>query len=236
MSNSYFQFKQFTIHQGRCAMKVTTDACILGAGVHVDDEASMVLDIGTGSGLLALMLAQRFSKVTIDAIELDTNAVVQATENVAASPWANRINVIQGDVRAHQFAHKFDLIVTNPPFFNNSLLGPSSDKNMARHTTSLSYPDLIRAIENNLKEEGQVTILLPADEYIQWCSEASDYGWHEVSAIYVHHAAASPAKRVIGTFCRNRSTALKSVLIIKDDAGNYTPDFFKLLAPYYLAL
>jgi tRNA1Val (adenine37-N6)-methyltransferase len=236
MSNSYFQFKQFTILQDRCAMKVTTDACILGAAVNVAVHEHRVLDIGAGSGLLSLMVAQRFPKVIIDAVELDAAAADQAAENVAASSWAKRINVMQGDIRTCSFAHRFDLIVTNPPFFNNSLLGPSSGKNMARHTTSLSYNDLVLAMQTHLSGEGRAAILLPADEYTHWCEVASAQGWYETSVMHVCHNAESAAKRVIGVFCRNSTAVQKSNLIIKDSAGIYTPEFTQLLAPYYLAL
>eukprot|EP01136_Pigoraptor_vietnamica_P012822 Opistho-1_new@53158 len=117
MSNHYFQFKQFTIHQDKCAMKVSTDACIQGAWTPIANDVVHVLDIGTGTGLLSLMLAQRNSNIHIDAIELDADAARQAQENISASPWADRVDVMQGDVTAYQFAKQYDMVICNPPFF-----------------------------------------------------------------------------------------------------------------------
>lgn len=133
MSNSYFQFKQFRVEQDRCAMKVTTDACIQGAWTPVLPSVKNVLDVGTGTGILALMLAQKNSEITVDAIEVDKDAAGQARANVAGSPWRERINILEGDVRNYPFDKRYDLIITNPPFFSNSLLGDDVNKNLARH-------------------------------------------------------------------------------------------------------
>src|SRR5262245_25570320 len=123
MSNTFFQFKQFRIEQDKCAMKVSTDACIQGAWTPIEENVRNVLDIGTGTGLLSLMLAQRKPGIRIEAIEIEEQAYKQAAENVAYSPWAEQIHVIPGDVRNDSLNRKFDLIVCNPPFFQNSLLG-----------------------------------------------------------------------------------------------------------------
>src|SRR5205085_2984467 len=122
-SNSYFQFKQFRVQQEATAMKVSTDACIQGAWTPIEPFVKNVLDIGTGTGLLSLMVAQRNNHILIDAIELDENAAQQATENIHASPWGDRINIVNGDIRNYTFNRQYDLIICNPPFFQNSLLG-----------------------------------------------------------------------------------------------------------------
>ena len=126
MSNSYFQFKQFIIHQDRCAMKVTTDACLFGAWVAEEDKSEKiitknVLDIGTGTGLLSLMYAQKNSLANIDAIEIDEDAYIQAKENVAASPFAERINIIHDDIKRFTFSKKYDCIISNPPFYEKEI-------------------------------------------------------------------------------------------------------------------
>jgi tRNA1Val (adenine37-N6)-methyltransferase len=120
MSNSYFQFKQFIIHQDRCAMKVTTDGCLFGSlspTLIKEERVINVLDIGTGTGLLSLMLAQAKHNAYIDAIEIDKDAFEQACQNVEVSPWGGRIKVFHADARDNEFPHKYDLIISNPPFY-----------------------------------------------------------------------------------------------------------------------
>lgn len=168
MSNHYFQFKQFTIHQDKCAMKVSTDACIQGAWTPIANDVVDVLDIGTGTGLLSLMLAQRNSSIHIDAIELDADAAIQAKENASASPWADRVQMMQGDVTTHQFTKQYDMVICNPPFFNNSLLGDDAQRNSVRHTISLSYDALLAVLQNVLKPTGYAAVLLPAAEHEIW--------------------------------------------------------------------
>ncbi len=237
MSNQYFQFKQFRIAQQHCAMKVTTDACIQGAWTPAQPGIERILDIGAGTGLLSLMLAQRTQDGIIDAIEYDSHAAKQAVENVVASPWRNRINVIEGDVCQHVFRHKYDLIVTNPPFFNNSLLSDKAEKNNARHTVSLSYEELFRVINENLADDGYASVLLPFPEYLQWKVLLDDANYFEVDRLHVRHTAHSAVKRVV-SICNKRQTAESSetTLTIKGDDNKYTPEFTQLLAPFYLDL
>jgi tRNA1Val (adenine37-N6)-methyltransferase len=237
MSNSYFQFKQFRIEQEGCAMKVTTDACIQGAWTPVLPHVKRVLDIGAGTGLLALMLAQRSPGICVDAIELDRAAAGQARENIDACVWKERLNVMEGDVRDYRSVNKYDLIISNPPFFNNSLLSDKANRNQARHTNSLSYVDLLSAIENNLGEDGHASILLPLAEYKLWKELLDDGDWFELNKLSVKHRPGAEVKRVISVFGKTKmNPAGDSALIIKDESGNYTPAFIDLLAPYYLDL
>ena len=238
MSNTFFRFKQFAIAQDKCAMKGTTDACIMGAWAPIPVAAKRVLDIGTGTGLLSLMLAQRNEHVTIDAIDIDAGAVLQARENAAASPWADRVAVHQGDIRAYTFAHKFGFIITNPPFFNNSLLGPQDSKNMARHTVSLSYNELLAAIAGNLAPDGTAAILLPHTEHKIWESLLTEQGWQVYRKLCIKHKAGTPVKRVISLFGKAGAEAVQEeeTLIIKDSNDSYSADFSRLLQPYYLHL
>jgi tRNA1Val (adenine37-N6)-methyltransferase len=237
MSNQYFQFKQFRIDQQHCAMKVTTDACTQGAWTPVQSGVQHILDIGTGTGLLSLMLAQRTQGTVIDAIEYDIDAAQQAVENVSASPWHDRINIIEGDVCTHKFDRNYDLIITNPPFFNNSLLSDNAEKNKARHTISLSYEELIRVINENLADDGYVSVLLPYPEYLQWRSLLETNGYFEIDKLNVRHTAQSAIKRVV-SICRKRQLdeLRETTLTIKGDDNKYTPEFTKLLAPFYLDL
>ncbi len=237
MGNNYFQFKQFRVEQDKCGMKVTTDACIQGAWTPVFPRVTRMLDIGTGTGLLSLMLAQRNSGITIDAIEFDKEAARQAVGNTNASPWKDRITILEGDVRDHISGDKYDLIISNPPFFNNSLLGDDVSKNRARHTLSLSYAELIKAIATNLLDDGYVSIMLPYTEYLQWKELAGEASLQEFERLSVSHTPGGTVKRVVGLFRKGETGAPQEHrIIIKGDDNVYTPGFTDLLSPFYLDL
>ena len=163
MSNPYFQFKQFTVWHDKCAMKVGTDGVLLGAWASVRN-AHKILDVGTGTGLVALMLAQRsLPDADIVALEIDKAAAGQAGENVARSPWKERIEVVQADFRNYQSSDKFDVIVSNPPYFVDSLECPDQQRNAARHNDSLTYEELLEGVAGLLAEDGAFTIVIPTD-------------------------------------------------------------------------
>lgn len=172
MSNSYFQFKQFTVHQDRCAMKVGTDGTLLGAWAP---GGRKILDIGTGTGLIALMMAQRFPLSEVTAVDIDKDAVGQAIENVADSPFGSRVAVIERDIRTMERGEDeraFDAIVANPPYFNMSLKSPDSRRTTARHTDTLSYRQLMAAAARLLDDRGGLSVVIPADCKDQLESEA----------------------------------------------------------------
>jgi tRNA1Val (adenine37-N6)-methyltransferase len=236
MSNTYFRFKQFNVEQDKCAMKVTTDACIQGAWTPMHSHVKHVLDIGAGTGLLALMLAQRNSEICIDSIEFDSGAAIQAAENVASSPWAGRINIIEADARNFDSTHKYDLIITNPPFFQNSLLGDNDAKNSARHTLSLSFEELLRCITANLAGNGYASILLPSEQYLDWQALTSK-NLYEQETLLIHHRPGATAKRIIGLWGKTPVAETKTGnLIIQNEQGTYSQDFITLLSPFYLNL
>src|SRR4030095_14098823 len=166
MANSYFQFKQFTIHQEHCAMKVTTDACLFGAWVARESndqkvKSENVLDIGTGTGLLSLMYAQKNTLANIDAIEIDEHACNQAQENVATSPFSKRIKVIHDDVKMFASSKKYDCIISNPPFYEEEILSGDERKNIAHHHSGLLFEQLLNIIKGNLSPSGTFYLLLP---------------------------------------------------------------------------
>jgi tRNA1Val (adenine37-N6)-methyltransferase len=236
MSNTYFRFKQFNVEQDKCAMKVTTDACIQGAWTPMHSHVKHVLDIGAGTGLLSLMLAQRNSHICIDAMEFDRDAAKQAGENAALSPWKDRINIIEADARNFDSTHKYDLIITNPPFFQNSLLGDNDAKNRARHTLSLTYNELLRCITANLTDDGYASVLLPHEQYLDWQTLASKT-LLEHERLFIHHRSGIPAKRVVSIWGKRAVKEIKiHVLVIQGDAGEYSLDFTTLLSPFYLNL
>jgi len=169
MANDYFKFKQFTIHQSLCAMKVGTDgtllACWARGGKHI-------LDIGTGTGLMALIMAQRYPDAEVMAIDIDEDAVSQAKANVKASPFCSRIEVSHADLLSFTTSQLFDAIVCNPPFFINALHCPDKQRTTARHSCSLSYADLMANAKRLLADQGEVSVVVPFD-YLKSMDEAA---------------------------------------------------------------
>ena len=163
MANDYFQFKQFTIHQQRCAMKVGTDGTLLGAWSQVPVASARILDIGTGTGLIALMMAQRFPDATVFGIDIDKDAVCQAQENVAVSPFVSRIKIFESDILNFDDQEGFDAIVSNPPYFVDALTCPDQQRTMARHTVSLSYKELMKSAFRLLKPNGLFSLVIPSE-------------------------------------------------------------------------
>ena len=158
-------------------MKVGTDGTLLGAWASLGLPEGRILDIGTGTGLIALMMAQRFPQSDVTAIDIDAEAVGQARENVASSPFSGRIEVIQADVRSYQTDALFDAIVSNPPYFSRSLECPDSQRTIARHTTSLSYESLMSAAFRLLSDEGRLSVIIPDDFYRALMADAHLQGF-----------------------------------------------------------
>lgn len=237
MANQYFRFKQFTIQQDRCAMKVSTDACIQGAWTPIADNVKDVLDIGAGTGLLSLMLAQRNSNIHIDAIELDTDAAQQAKENITSSSWKDRVEVIQVDVTQHAFNKQYDMVICNPPFFNNSLLGDTDTRNQARHTLSLTYSDLLGVLNSVLKEDGYASILLPTTEHAEWEKLLNKNGWFINHRLYIQPKENSLPNRIVSLCSRNMTEKIvQEKLVIYIAQSEYTLEATALLKPFYLKL
>ena len=239
MSNPFFRFKQFTIQQDRCAMKVSTDACLQGAWTPIKETVTSVLDIGAGTGLLSLMLAQRSDRILVDAIELDSATALQARENAASSPWNSRVRVINADATKYPYSKQYDLVVCNPPFFNNSLLGDDDSRNLARHTVSLSYSDLWNVLDQALTPDGYASIMLPVVEHAQWEDLLSKNDWHIHHRLCIHHRANSSCKRIVSVCSRNAAqkvteSVTEKKLVIYSAPNQYSPETSELLKPFYL--
>lgn len=230
-----FTFKQFTIQQHNTAMKVTTDACILGAYASVEN-AHKILDIGTGTGLLSLMMAQR-SKALIEAVEIDNNAYQQALENINHSIFKHQVRIFHQtiqDFAQQQASLSFDVIVSNPPFFQNHLKSSQQNRNKALHTDTLSFEELIDSVIALLSSDGIFIVLLPAYESGVLQQLASIKGLYPNKKLVIRHRKESKILRIITTFGQSESSVVEEELIIKNPDESYTAEFENLLRNYYL--
>lgn len=218
-------------------MKVSTDACIFGAWLKLQKDTKHLLDVGAGTGLLSLMLAQRDHELQIDAIEFDEQAALQARENVANTPWAERINVIHADAVGYAYKHKYNCIIANPPFFSNSLLGDNEQRNRARHTLSLTYRNLFAIIKSNLTAGGVASVLLPVTGLDNWEAILRENDWFVSTKLLVHPRVGQAANRVVVTCVHNvTSPCSEEHLYIRNADDSYTDEFTTLMQPYYLGL
>ena len=231
--NSYFECKQFTIEQGDCAMKVTTDASLLGAYADVE-EAKRILDIGAGTGLLSLFAAQR-SIANIDAVELDCLAAKQATQNFANSPWSDRLMLIEMDIRDYAEQHRevYDCIITNPPFFTDSTVNPCQRSALARHNTYLPLSDLMQAINQLLSPDGVVWILLPLVESEKIIQLASSLSLYPKERMLVRNSNRHQPHREIMTLSREQLVNEQSIFTLYKEHPFHTRAAAALFSPYY---
>ena len=241
MPNDFFRFKQFTIQQQYCAMKVCTDACLFGAWTAstITNEklpAGYILDIGAGTGLLSLMLAQQLKNSIIHAIEIDAAAAKQAGENFVASPWGEQLYVFNTSIQSFSPAQQYDLIITNPPFFQNDLASPDAQRNIALHSHQLSLEELITAIQIHLTAEGHFAVLLPYHRTQLFEALAQSAGFNVLQKSLVQQTPKHAPFRSMLLFGRAKKTCEQTTIIIKEATGNYTDAFISLLKDYYLYL
>ena len=237
MSNPYFKFKQFTVFHDKCAMKVGTDGALLGAWTDVS-RSGRVLDVGTGSGLIALMLAQR-SEADIVAIDVDADAVEQARENVERSPWKGRISVELLDARRmpEEWNGCFDTVVSNPPYFVEDVKSPSGSRNRARHADGLDFGSLLDGVRKVLSDEGAFSVVLPAETAPDFTALAMRRGLCLKRQTWVRTKPEGSPKRVLLELSvRPVLRTEVDSLVIESRPREYSPEFRELLRPYYLAL
>lgn len=228
-----FKFKQFTIKQEDSLMKVGTDGILLGAWASTD-KPQTILDIGTGTGLIALMMAQRYPQARVDALEIDKASAFEAMNNARNSPFINRINVAHTSLQTfvQQTPHRYDLIVSNPPFFNTGLV-----RNAARHTHTLPHEDLIIGVKKLLNKKGQFCLILPKKEGEDFIELANNYDLYLAEKVEVKPKPSKPIERLLLRFSNFKLNEIIENELILEEAGEvrvYTKNYTKLTKTFYL--
>ena len=235
MPNTFFRFKQFVVQQDKCAMKVGTDGVLLGAWADVPSEGK-VLDLGTGTGLVALMVAQRCGADVV-AVDISGEACEQAAENVAESPWKDRIQVVHADAKlmGEDYAGMFDCIVSNPPYFKENVKCPGQLRNTARHTDELSFRQLSETSSLLLKEGGALSVVLPAGAAHEFIAEASAQRLLLSRQTWIHTKPGAQPKRVLMTFVKGQSVSTEVVYMTIHEADHSFSEAYKsLTSDFYL--
>lgn len=257
MSTEYFQFKQFRIEQDRTAMKVGTDGVLLGAwatseapsllplgGVGESCSSSFggtegdcsILDIGTGTGILSLIAAQELPHAVVTAIDIDADAVNQARQNVSQSPWADRIQVLQTPLQQFTPTGKFDLILSNPPYFIKSQKSPDRQRSLARHADTLPMPTLMKHSASMLTPQGSLAIIVPSDIVAEAERWAAIYGLFLTHRLDIKTVPSKPSRRSIVTFSPSHPESIAtSTQCIHNPDGTYTPWYTSLTERLYLS-
>lgn len=240
MSNSYFQFKQFTIQQNKCVLKVSTDSCLFGGWIAsklqaINNKPQNILDIGAGTGLLMLMLAQKIN-ATIDGIEIDKSAYQQAQQNIDASFWSIRLNLFHADVKSFMFSQQYDFIISNPPFFEGDLKSVYGNKNIAKHDEGLTLDDLLEIVNKHLSVNGTFAVLLPYHRTEYFLNLAEQRKLYCTYLLNVRQTPKHNYFRSILMFNRNQSTTKMEEMVIKESDDKYSTAFTELLKDYYLYL
>lgn len=235
MRGKGFTFKQFHIDHSRCAMKVGTDGTLLGAWATLPANGR-ILDIGTGTGLIAIMAAQRTSEAKITAIDIDEECVLQAQENIAASPWPDRIEVIHSALQEFDTPEKFDVIISNPPYFIDSQLSPDAARCTARHTTTLPFNELVTGVRRLLADGGHFSLILPPTEMERFRSAARGVMF-VVRECHVWSTPTSGVRRIMAEFQAEPPTELtvaEKIIIEEKGRHEYSEEYRTLTRDFYL--
>ena len=235
MGKNSFQFKQFVVNQEHCAMKVGTDGTLLGAWAKAPEGASRILDIGTGTGLIALMMAQRFPDAQIIGIDIDLDATIQAMENVATSPFADRIMINREDATKFEDKEGFDAIVSNPPYFVDSLTCPGEQRTMARHAVTLNYQTLMHTANKLLKNDGIISIVIPTENIEDINSVAACEGLFVTRVCKIKTTPNKQSKRQLVEIRKHPVDEIDySEEILEDNPGHRSEWYHNLTKDFYI--
>ncbi len=231
-----FRFKQFAIEQDRTPMKVGTDGVLLGAWVSVTGEERNILDIGTGTGVIALMMAQRNAEALVDGVEIDEASARQAGENIERSPWGERVEIHHTSLQSYKADRKYDLILSNPPYFVDSLLSPDAGRSVARHTTELSFEELVEGVSRLLGGDGRFALILPTVESQRFDCVAEGV-LSLVRRCEVYSREGGGVKRVMSEYRRGDDSPLvemESLVIESGRPPQFTEEYRALTRDFYL--
>ncbi len=231
-----FRFKHFSVDDTGCGMKTGTDGVLLGAWAPLPATGE-VLDAGCGSGLIGLMVAQRNPSLRVTGIEIEKEAADRAKANAAASPFDSRVKIVFEDLRifAHQEAVKFNLVVSNPPYFRNSLKSPDIKTTLARHHITLDHTDLLAAARKLLTPEGSLCVILPASEHLPFLQHAVAFQLYPAETVFVHHRPFSKAVRVMLRLATDPlAPVCTQELYIRNDSNTWSEEYLDLVRDFYL--
>ena len=233
-----FSFKQFEVHQERCAMKIGTDAVLLGAWASLNHQPFSILDIGAGTGVLALMLAQRSHAELIDAIEIDDEAYEQCVENFERSPWSDRLFCYHASLEelATEIEDQYDLIISNPPFYSDSYKSENKQRDLARFVDAMPFRHLIESVSKLLSKDGIFTVIIPFSEEKDFIVLASKEHLFPNRILHVKGTPSTEIKRSLMEFSFTEVKAEISELIIETARHHYTEDYIELTREFYLKM
>ena len=233
-----FKFKQFYVNQDRCAMKIGTDGVLLGAWTPIINNPYNVLDIGAGTGILSLMLAQRSNAEQIDAIEIDEDAYEQCVENFEASPWSDKLFCFHAglDEFVDEPEDEYDLIISNPPFYTDDYKSDNTSRDLARFEDALPFEELIEAAALLLSDNGIFSVIIPFKEEERFVSLCKELDLFPLKMTRVKGTPTSEIKRSLLAFCRIEQTPLIDELVIEISRHNYTSEYIELTKEFYLKM
>ena len=233
-----FNFKQFHVNQDRCAMKIGTDGVLLGAWTPLINNPYNVLDIGAGTGILSLMLAQRSNAEQIDAIEIDEDAYEQCVENFEASPWGDKLFCFHAglDEFVDEPEDEYDLIISNPPFYTDDYKSDNSSRDLARFEDALPFEELIEAAALLLSDNGIFSVIIPFKEEERFVSLCKELDLFPLKITRVKGTPTTEIKRSLLAFCKMEQTPLIDELVIEISRHNYTPEYIELTKDFYLKM
>ncbi|SHI96544.1 tRNA1(Val) (adenine(37)-N6)-methyltransferase [Flavobacterium haoranii] len=233
-----FKFKQFHVNQDRCAMKIGTDGVLLGAWTPLINNPCNVLDIGAGTGILSLMLAQRSNAEQIDAIEINEDAYEQCVENFEASPWGDKLFCFHAglDEFVDEPEDEYDLIISNPPFYTDDYKSDNTSRDLARFENALPFEELIEAAALLLSDNGIFSVIIPYKEEERFVAMCKELDLFPLKITRVKGTTTSEIKRSLLAFCRMEQTPLIDELVIEISRHNYTPEYIELTKEFYLKM
>ncbi|XCF06206.1 methyltransferase [Tamlana crocina] len=244
MPKSTFNFKQFSVEQDRCAMKIGTDGVLLGAWATINHKPFSILDIGAGTGVLSLMLAQRSHAEVIDALEIDADAYEQCVDNFEQSPWGDRLFCYHASLEefADEIDEQYDLIVCNPPFYSEDYKAENQQRSTARFQDAMPFGHLIESVSKLLSDSGLFSVVIPKKEEADFIILASKFNLFPNRILHVKGTPSSEIKRCLIEFSfketrdeKNLSTEIEQ-LIIETSRHQYTKDYIKLTQDFYLKM